>query len=145
MKENTNMINRGSICGTETQQNMDLLSQILLEKENYIVILEDELGEMRKDLDGLREKLISFEVGNLDKTMTTNSCTGHIGTRSQQFFPYQQQYKRHHNGTSTSIFSGSNPQMTMSTNLGTLERNIFAGQYCENLMSPIATGERDLR
>jgi hypothetical protein len=52
------------------------------------VILEDELGEMRKELDGLREKLISFEVGNLDKTMTTNSCTGHIGTRSQQFFPY---------------------------------------------------------
>ena len=37
---------------------IDLYNKILQEKENYIMRLENEINEMRKEIENLKEKLI---------------------------------------------------------------------------------------
>ena len=58
------------------------MSRILQEKENYIGKLEDQMGEMRHELDGLRDKLISVEISNpfSDKSFSTKGATLSNGT-----------------------------------------------------------------
>ncbi len=61
LKENVNRANISSIAehhSTHQDKSMDLMSKIMQEKENYIGKLEQELSEMRKESDSLREKLL---------------------------------------------------------------------------------------
>ena len=43
----------------------DVLSQVLVEKENYIQNLESEINDMRKEIDKQRDQLIGNDIGSL--------------------------------------------------------------------------------
>ena len=65
LKENVNRGNLSSIvehASTHQDKSQDLMSKIMQEKESYIGKLEQELSEMRKDCDQLREKLLQYEL-----------------------------------------------------------------------------------
>jgi predicted RNase H-like nuclease (RuvC/YqgF family) len=64
MKENMNANNRS--MGEE--KSIDLMNKILQEKESYINKLEIEISEMRREIDQLKDKLITVEINGLDKT-----------------------------------------------------------------------------
>ncbi|CDW91377.1 UNKNOWN [Stylonychia lemnae] len=66
-KENHNLLNSyaSNVGGGTIKSDSDLYSKILQEKENYIMRLEHEISDMRKELDQLKEKLISYEIGSL--------------------------------------------------------------------------------
>lgn len=52
------------------QQSQDLLEQILVEKESYIGKLEQEITEMRKEMDSQRDQFIMNDLGTLGETTT---------------------------------------------------------------------------
>ena len=56
---------------------MELLNRIIQEKESYIIRLEGETGDMRRELDMLREKLLTFELGNMSANFEKTAATSH--------------------------------------------------------------------
>lgn len=65
-----------------------MVNRILQEKENYIYKLEGECGDMRREIDQLRDKLINVELNHfsnvLDKSLTSNGPMPNSGTISTQ-------------------------------------------------------------
>jgi len=52
------------------KQSQDLMEQILAEKESYIGKLEQEITEMRKEIDTQRDQFIMNDMGTLNETTT---------------------------------------------------------------------------
>eukprot|EP00347_Sterkiella_histriomuscorum_P003750 403363091 len=66
VKENYNILNSQSQTKpSENHHQSELYQKILQEKENYIMRLEQEQSDMRRELEVLKEKLIGYEIGNL--------------------------------------------------------------------------------
>ncbi len=51
-------------------QSQDLMEQILAEKESYIGKLEQDITEMRKEMDTQRDQFIMNDLGTLNETTT---------------------------------------------------------------------------
>jgi len=62
----------------------DLYTKILQEKENYIMRLEHEISDMRKEMDQLKEKLISYEIGSLSLDRSLGGHARSIQMNKQQ-------------------------------------------------------------
>jgi hypothetical protein len=98
--------------------------------------LETEIGEMRREIDSLREKLISVEINGFDKSMTAttfpvstsnNMFGGSQHLRSQTLF--QRTAQKFYNNKL--MMSPSNYNGTMSTNFGTInmQNNLAPSNY----------------
>ena len=68
-KENVNSMNSMSVGRYDDQ----LYAKILQEKENYIMRLETEMGEMRREIEGLKEKVIGYEVMGMSVVSGNNN------------------------------------------------------------------------
>ena len=68
-KENVNSMNNMSVGRYDDQ----LYAKILQEKENYIMRLETEMGEMRREIEGLKEKVIGYEVMGMSVVSGNNN------------------------------------------------------------------------
>lgn len=64
LNASSSMVNTSVGCLSSGKRGgVELYSKILQEKENYISRLENEINEMRKEGEVLREKLIMCEIG----------------------------------------------------------------------------------
>ena len=115
-ENNAHVLNKGH---SSAEQSIDLMSRILQEKENYIGKLEDQMGEMRHELDGLRDKLISVEISNpfSDKSFSTKGATLSNGTAPLVFtnqLRSKNGYKGYRNEGSQLKGAGNNSMTIMS-------------------------------
>lgn len=82
----------------------ELFARILQEKENYIMRLEQEQSDMRKEIELLKEKLIQYEIGIM-------SGGGNIRSYQPSALKNQSSFTSHHltnNHNSRSLRNKSN-------------------------------------
>ena len=70
----------------------DVLSQVLVEKENYIQNLEGEITEMRREIDRQRDQLIGNDIGSMSE-LPGSYMSMSLGGKQQTTIGQQSNYQ----------------------------------------------------